>query len=136
MPWLCHHGPVANGDSYRIDRAVHERWVKRLKCRARTRGAGTSGIASNVGRAGTGFRWAAKLVSIGESASTRVPGSMAGSDSNTTAARNTPAGADGTLATDIPAIWHAPTTTSADRKHLIRHLVEQVRAEVPAPARR
>ena len=34
------------------------------------------------------------------------------------------------LATDIPAIWHAPTTTSADRKQLIRHLVEQVRIEV------
>jgi DNA invertase Pin-like site-specific DNA recombinase len=34
------------------------------------------------------------------------------------------------LAADIPAIWHAPTTTSADRKQLIRHLVEQVRAEV------
>jgi hypothetical protein len=35
------------------------------------------------------------------------------------------------LATDIPAIWHAPTTTGADRKQLIRHLVEQVRVEVP-----
>ncbi len=34
------------------------------------------------------------------------------------------------LATDIPAIWHAPTTTDAYRKQLIRHLVEQVRAEV------
>ena len=34
------------------------------------------------------------------------------------------------LATDIPAIWHAPTTTDADRKQLIRHLVEQVRVEV------
>jgi DNA invertase Pin-like site-specific DNA recombinase len=34
------------------------------------------------------------------------------------------------LAADIPAIWHAPTTTDADRKQLIRHLVEQVRAEV------
>jgi hypothetical protein len=34
------------------------------------------------------------------------------------------------LATGIPAIWHAPTTTSADRKQLIRHLVEQVRVEV------
>ena len=34
------------------------------------------------------------------------------------------------LATDIPAIWHAPATTDADRKQLIRHLVEQVRAEV------
>jgi DNA invertase Pin-like site-specific DNA recombinase len=35
-----------------------------------------------------------------------------------------------TLAADVPAIWHAPTTTDADRKQLIRHLVEQVRAEV------
>jgi DNA invertase Pin-like site-specific DNA recombinase len=35
------------------------------------------------------------------------------------------------LATDIPAIWHAPTTTGADRKQLIRHLAGQVRAEVP-----
>jgi DNA invertase Pin-like site-specific DNA recombinase len=34
------------------------------------------------------------------------------------------------LAADIPAIWHAPTTTGADRKQLIRHLVEQVRAGV------
>jgi hypothetical protein len=34
------------------------------------------------------------------------------------------------LATDVPGIWHAPTTTSADRKRLIRHLVEQVRVTV------
>jgi len=34
------------------------------------------------------------------------------------------------LATDIPAIWHAPTTADADRKQLIRHLVEQVRIQV------
>ena len=34
------------------------------------------------------------------------------------------------LATDIPAIWHAPTTTDADRKQLIRHLVQQVRITV------
>jgi DNA invertase Pin-like site-specific DNA recombinase len=34
------------------------------------------------------------------------------------------------LAADIPAIWHAPTTTGADRKQLIRHLVEQVRITV------
>jgi len=34
------------------------------------------------------------------------------------------------LAADIPAIWHAPTTTDADRKRLLRHLVEQVRVEV------
>jgi hypothetical protein len=36
------------------------------------------------------------------------------------------------LAADVPAIWHAPTTTDADRKQLIRHLVERVRAEVLA----
>jgi DNA invertase Pin-like site-specific DNA recombinase len=34
------------------------------------------------------------------------------------------------LAEDIPAIWHAPTTTDADRKQLIRHLVERVQVEV------
>jgi DNA invertase Pin-like site-specific DNA recombinase len=34
------------------------------------------------------------------------------------------------LAADVPAIWHAPTTTDSDRKQLIRHLVEQVRVEV------
>jgi Recombinase zinc beta ribbon domain len=34
------------------------------------------------------------------------------------------------LAADIPTIWHAPTTTDADRKQLIRHLVDQVRVEV------
>jgi DNA invertase Pin-like site-specific DNA recombinase len=34
------------------------------------------------------------------------------------------------LAADIPGIWHAPTTTDADRKQLIRHLVEQVRITV------
>jgi len=34
------------------------------------------------------------------------------------------------LATNIPAIWHAPTTTDADRKQLIRHLVQRVRLEV------
>src|SRR5262249_7951287 len=34
------------------------------------------------------------------------------------------------LAADIPGIWHAPSTTDADRKQLIRHLVEQVRVEV------
>ena len=34
------------------------------------------------------------------------------------------------LATDLPAIWGAPTTTDADRKQLIRHLVEQVRVTV------
>jgi DNA invertase Pin-like site-specific DNA recombinase len=34
------------------------------------------------------------------------------------------------LAMDIPRIWHAPTTTDADRKQLIRHLVERVGIEV------
>jgi DNA invertase Pin-like site-specific DNA recombinase len=34
------------------------------------------------------------------------------------------------LAGDIPGIWHAPTTTDADRKQLIRHLVDTVRVEV------
>lgn len=34
------------------------------------------------------------------------------------------------LAADVPGIWHAPTTTDADRKQLIRHLVDQVRIEV------
>ncbi len=30
------------------------------------------------------------------------------------------------LATDLPALWHAPTTTVADRKELLRQLVERV----------
>jgi DNA invertase Pin-like site-specific DNA recombinase len=34
------------------------------------------------------------------------------------------------LAHDIPAIWNAPSTTNAERKQLIRYLVEQVRLEV------
>jgi hypothetical protein len=34
------------------------------------------------------------------------------------------------LAQDIPAIWNAPSTTMADRKQLIRLLVEQVRVAV------
>ena len=34
------------------------------------------------------------------------------------------------LASDLPAVWDAPTTTGADRKQLIRHLVEQVRVTV------
>ena len=34
------------------------------------------------------------------------------------------------LAADLPAVWDAPTTTDADRKQLIRHLVEQVRVTV------
>jgi DNA invertase Pin-like site-specific DNA recombinase len=35
------------------------------------------------------------------------------------------------LAADLPAVWDAATTTDADRKQLIRHLVEQVRITVP-----
>ena len=34
------------------------------------------------------------------------------------------------LAADLPAVWDAPATTDADRKQLIRHLVEQVRVTV------
>jgi hypothetical protein len=34
------------------------------------------------------------------------------------------------LAADLPAVWDAPTTTDADRKQLIRHLIEQVRVAV------
>jgi DNA invertase Pin-like site-specific DNA recombinase len=34
------------------------------------------------------------------------------------------------LAADLPAVWDAPTTTDADRKQLIRHLVGQVRITV------
>src|SRR4029077_8330442 len=34
------------------------------------------------------------------------------------------------LAADLPAVWDAATTTDADRKQLIRHLVEQVRITV------
>jgi DNA invertase Pin-like site-specific DNA recombinase len=30
------------------------------------------------------------------------------------------------LAEDLPALWHAPTTTAADRKHLLRLLVKDV----------
>ena len=34
------------------------------------------------------------------------------------------------LAADLPAVWGAATTTDADRKQLIRHLIEQVRVTV------
>lgn len=34
------------------------------------------------------------------------------------------------LAADLPAVWDAPTTTDADRKQLIRHLVGRVRVTV------
>src|SRR5258706_218720 len=41
-----------------------------------------------------------------------------------------PAPLEGSLAADIPTIWHAPTTTDADRKQLIRHLIERVQVTV------
>jgi DNA invertase Pin-like site-specific DNA recombinase len=34
------------------------------------------------------------------------------------------------LAADLPAVWDAATTTDADRKQLIRHLIQQVRVTV------
>src|SRR6516162_8212047 len=34
------------------------------------------------------------------------------------------------LAADLPAVWDAPTTTDADRKQLIRYLIQQVRVAV------
>jgi DNA invertase Pin-like site-specific DNA recombinase len=34
------------------------------------------------------------------------------------------------LARDLPELWHADTTTAADRQRLVRFLVEQVRVEV------
>jgi DNA invertase Pin-like site-specific DNA recombinase len=34
------------------------------------------------------------------------------------------------LATDIPALWHAATTTNADRKDILRQVVERVEVEV------
>jgi DNA invertase Pin-like site-specific DNA recombinase len=35
------------------------------------------------------------------------------------------------LAADIPALWQAPTTTAADRKEIVRHVVQRVEATVP-----
>jgi DNA invertase Pin-like site-specific DNA recombinase len=40
------------------------------------------------------------------------------------------------LATDIPALWVAPTTTAADRKEIIRQVVEQVRVDVQGSSER
>jgi hypothetical protein len=40
------------------------------------------------------------------------------------------------LATDIPAIWAAPTTTDADRKQIIRQVVERVIVEVEGSSER
>jgi len=38
----------------------------------------------------------------------------------------------GALASDIPALWHAPDTPPADRRTIVRHLVEQVVVTAPA----
>jgi hypothetical protein len=40
------------------------------------------------------------------------------------------------LAGDLPALWAAPTTTDADRKQLIRALVEQVTITVQGRSER
>jgi DNA invertase Pin-like site-specific DNA recombinase len=40
------------------------------------------------------------------------------------------------LATDIPALWIAPTTTAADRKEIIRHVVERVIVDVQGRSER
>jgi DNA invertase Pin-like site-specific DNA recombinase len=36
------------------------------------------------------------------------------------------------LATDIPALWHAPTTTQVDRKELLRLMIEKIEVNVVA----
>jgi DNA invertase Pin-like site-specific DNA recombinase len=38
------------------------------------------------------------------------------------------------LAADIPALWHAPDTPPADRKEIVRALVERVTADIPGNA--
>ncbi|MDF2261353.1 zinc ribbon domain-containing protein, partial [Streptantibioticus ferralitis] len=40
------------------------------------------------------------------------------------------------LARDLPAVWHAPTTTDADRKQLLRHLIERVEVTVVGDSER
>jgi hypothetical protein len=40
------------------------------------------------------------------------------------------------LATDIPALWVAPTTTAADRKEIIRQVVERVVVDVQGSSER
>jgi hypothetical protein len=40
------------------------------------------------------------------------------------------------LATDIPALWAAPTTTAADRKEIIRQVVERVIVDVQGSSER
>jgi DNA invertase Pin-like site-specific DNA recombinase len=40
------------------------------------------------------------------------------------------------LASDLPALWEAPSTTSADRQVIIRHLVERIVVEVQGESER
>ncbi|MER5916605.1 recombinase family protein [Streptomyces sp. NPDC001982] len=40
------------------------------------------------------------------------------------------------LAADLPAVWRAPTTTDADRKQLLRHLIEKVHLAVVGDSER
>src|SRR5262249_38959860 len=40
------------------------------------------------------------------------------------------------LAVDIPALWHAPTTTMAERKEILRQVVERVEGEVQGASER
>src|SRR5439155_25249846 len=40
------------------------------------------------------------------------------------------------LAADIPALWHAPTTTLAERKEIIRQVVQRVAAAVQGDSER
>ena len=40
------------------------------------------------------------------------------------------------LAADIPALWNAPTTTNADRKEILRQVVERVEVEAQGKASR
>ena len=40
------------------------------------------------------------------------------------------------LAKDFPALWHAPTTTQADRQGLVRHVIEHVRVTVEGRSER
>jgi hypothetical protein len=40
------------------------------------------------------------------------------------------------LARDLPSVWHAPTTTDADRKQLLRHLIERVEVTVVGDSER
>lgn len=40
------------------------------------------------------------------------------------------------LAADVPALWNAPTTTNADRKAIIRHVVERVTVTVHGDSER